>query len=65
MRTLFLNVACILTLFDIGAPVNEKLEASYNEEHLLRYVMISPYLFFLLFLRSWFHGTLSVSETCD
>ena len=49
MRTLFLNVACILTLFDIGAPVNEKLEASYNEEHLLRYVMISPYLFFSSF----------------
>ena len=46
MRTLFFNIACILTLFDIGAPINEKLEANYNEEHLLRYVMISPYLFF-------------------
>ena len=38
---MFLNAACILTLFDIGAPMNEKLEANFNEEHLLRYFIIS------------------------
>jgi len=36
MRIMFLNVACILTLFDIEAPTNEKLEANFNEEHLVR-----------------------------
>lgn len=40
MRTIFLNVACILTLFDIEAPTGEKLEAEFNEEHVLRYVTV-------------------------
>ena len=37
MRLLFLNIACILTVFDIEAPVDEKLEASFNEERVIRY----------------------------
>jgi hypothetical protein len=28
---LFLNIACILAVFDISAPVGEKLEAKYKE----------------------------------
>lgn len=37
MRTIFLNVATILTVFDIRVPLDEKLEPRYDEEHLLRY----------------------------
>jgi len=36
IRTIFLNIACILTLFDIEAPIGEKLEAKFNKEHILR-----------------------------
>lgn len=36
MRTIFLNIASILTIFDIEAPADEKLEAKFNEEHILR-----------------------------
>jgi len=36
LRTIFLNVACILSLFDIGAPIGEKLEASFSEERVIR-----------------------------
>ena len=45
LRTIFLNVACTLTLFDIGAPINEKLEANFTEELISRYVTIPPCLF--------------------
>ena len=45
MRVIFLNVACTLTLFDIGAPINEKLEANFDEERIIRYVTISLCLF--------------------
>ena len=38
MRTLFLNVACVLALFNIEAPVDEKLEAIFNKEVFLRCV---------------------------
>jgi len=31
MRTLFLNIACILLLFDIKAPVDGTLEAEFHE----------------------------------
>ena len=41
MRIIFLNVACILNLFDIGAPINEKLEANFDEERIIRHVTIS------------------------
>ena len=37
MRSLFLNTACILILFNIEAPVNEKLEANFNDEGFVRY----------------------------
>lgn len=36
MRTVFLQIACILTVFDIEAPVDEKLEAEFNQEHVIR-----------------------------
>lgn len=36
MRALFLNMACILALFDIEVPVGEKLKVRFNEEHILR-----------------------------
>ena len=45
MRVIFLNVACTLTLFDIGAPINERLEANFDEERIIRYVTISLCLF--------------------
>lgn len=32
LRTLFFNIACILTLFNIEAPLDEKLEAEFTEE---------------------------------
>lgn len=35
---MFLNIACILTLFNITAPVDEKLEPNFDEEHILRCV---------------------------
>ena len=38
MRTLFLNFAGFLTLFDIKAPIEEKLEAKFSEESTARYV---------------------------
>jgi len=38
MRTLFIDIACILTVFDIVAPEDETLQAKFNEEHLIRYV---------------------------
>ena len=41
IRMIFLNIACILTLFDIEAPIGEKLEAKFNEEQLIRYVTVS------------------------
>lgn len=31
MRSLFLNFACILTLFNIEPPVHEKLEANFKD----------------------------------
>jgi len=36
MRTLFINIACILTIFDIEAPIGEKLEARFNQENIIR-----------------------------
>lgn len=45
MRSMFLDVACILAFFDIGALANEKLEANFDEEHLLRYVTVLLHLF--------------------
>ena len=31
LGTLFLNIACILAVFDIAAPVDEKLDGKYHE----------------------------------
>ena len=31
LRTLFLNISCTLSVFDISAPTGEKLEARYEE----------------------------------
>ena len=39
MRTLFLSIACTLILFDIEAPVDEKLEANFNEKGIVRYLL--------------------------
>jgi len=36
LRTIFLNVAYTLTLFDIGAPTHENLEANFTEERVSR-----------------------------
>ena len=55
MQAIFLNIACILTLFDIGAVANEKLEANIIEEHLIRYVMFC----------SGLCGTFGMCEVCD
>ena len=41
MRLIVLNIACILTLFDIEAPAKEKLEAIFNEERVIRCVSTS------------------------
>jgi len=37
---LFLNIACTLAVFDIAAPVDEKLEVKYHESF-VRWVMVS------------------------
>jgi hypothetical protein len=37
---LFLNIACTLAVFDISAPVGEKLDAKYREG-LIRCVVVS------------------------
>ena len=37
-RTLFLNIACTLAVFDIEAPADEKLEAKFRE-FAVRYVI--------------------------
>ena len=37
LRVLFLNIACTLAVFDIEAPVGEKLEPKFHESH-VRYV---------------------------
>ena len=39
LRTLFLNIACTLAVFEISAPVGEKLEAKYHEGF-IRYVLV-------------------------
>lgn len=31
LRALFLNIACTLAVFDISAPIGEKLEGKYDE----------------------------------
>lgn len=36
MRTLFINITCILSLLDIEAPIDEKLEARFFEKSALR-----------------------------
>lgn len=36
MRTLFLNIACILAFFDIEAPAGESLEANFHEDGIVR-----------------------------
>ena len=41
MRTLFIDVASILTVFDIVAPEGGNFQAKFNEEHLIRYAAIS------------------------
>ena len=41
MRTISLNVACILILFNIEAPVHGGLEADFKEESFIRYVTVS------------------------
>ncbi|KAF9646067.1 cytochrome P450 [Thelephora ganbajun] len=33
LRTLFLNIACTLAIFDIEAPAGEKLEPKFHESH--------------------------------
>lgn len=45
MRIIFLNIACILTLFNIEAPTGEILEAKFSEDSILRYVILSRSLF--------------------
>lgn len=45
MRTIFLNVACILTIFDIRAPTHGKLEAKFVDDRLIRYFPVSLCLF--------------------
>ena len=40
MRTIFLNFACVLTLFNVEDPLDEKLEAKFSGESIIRYVMI-------------------------
>jgi cytochrome P450 len=42
VRTLFLDIARVLALFDIEAPVGEDLEAKFLEEGFSRYVYLSP-----------------------
>ena len=59
---MFLNAACVLTLFDIGAPMNEKLEANFNEEHLLRYFII-PLSFLRCIVSSVFVTDVYLKET--
>ena len=39
---MFLNIACILALFDIEAPANEKLEAHFPDTGMVRYVHVPP-----------------------
>lgn len=41
LRTIFLNIACILTLFDIEAPLDGVLEPKFSEDSIMRYVIIS------------------------
>jgi hypothetical protein len=38
LRILFLNIASVLAVFDIEAPVGEKLEPKFHESH-VRYVL--------------------------
>jgi len=38
LRTLFLNIACTLAVFDIEAPAGEKLEPKFHESP-VRFVM--------------------------
>ena len=40
MRTIFLNFACILTLFNVEGPLDEKLEAKFSGESIIRCVII-------------------------
>ena len=44
LRTLFLNIACTLAVFDISAPVGEKLEAKYKEGFVRWVVVSDPYI---------------------
>jgi len=41
LRTLFLNIACTLAVFDIAAPADEKLEPKYHE-NFIRWVIMVP-----------------------
>jgi len=34
LRSLFINIACTLAVFDIEAPVGEKLEPKFHESHI-------------------------------
>ena len=43
LRTLFLNIACILAVFDILVPLGEKLEAKYNEGYARCVETCNPY----------------------
>jgi len=38
LRTVFLNIACTLAVFDIEAPAGEKLEPKFHESP-IRFVM--------------------------
>ena len=38
MRIIFLNFACILTLFNIESPPDEKLEGLFSDKSIIRYV---------------------------
>ena len=53
LRTLFLHITCTLAVFDISAPLNEKLEAKYREGF-VRCVVISISYFSALCL--WKHA---------
>lgn len=45
MRTSFLNIAYMPTIFDIGALPDVRLKAKFNEERIIRYVTILLTLF--------------------
>ena len=52
MRALFINITCILSLLNIEAPIDEKLEAGFSEKGALRCVTLPGHCFAIPLARS-------------